>query len=214
MDTPLPRDGSRTGGRSVTARSLLHWFGILSLVVAAGVAGYLGWLLWGTGLETQRAQNQLFQNFRHLIDTQKPPPPGHVALPGSAYAELVIPSINIDFMVVQGTDYADLKKGPGHYADTANPWDRTGRVGIAGHRTTYLHPFYSLDKVNVGDPITLRTQYGTFQYKVDRVFVVPAAGSGVVLQQSQSPTLVLTTCNPRFSATQRLIVTADRTSGP
>jgi LPXTG-site transpeptidase (sortase) family protein len=64
--------------------------------------------------------------------------------------------------------------------------------------------------MQVGDPITLRTEYGTFDYRVTQVFVVPEAGSGSVLQQTKQPTLVLTTCNPRYSSSERLIVTADR----
>jgi LPXTG-site transpeptidase (sortase) family protein len=64
--------------------------------------------------------------------------------------------------------------------------------------------------MQVGDPITLRTEYGTFDYRVTRVYVIPEAGSGVVLTQTPTPTLVLTTCNPRYSSSQRLIVTADR----
>jgi LPXTG-site transpeptidase (sortase) family protein len=64
--------------------------------------------------------------------------------------------------------------------------------------------------MQVGDPITLRTEYGTFDYRVTRVFVIPEPGSGFVLTQTQNPTLVLTTCNPRYSSTERLIVTADR----
>ena len=58
----------------------------------------------------------------------------------------MIPSIDLDVVVVQGTDYESLKKGPGHYLDTADPWEDTGRVGIAGHRTTYLAPFFDLDR--------------------------------------------------------------------
>jgi sortase A len=113
-------------------------------------------------------------------------------------------------IVVQGTDEESLKKGPGHYPDTADPWDATGRVGIAGHRTTYLAPFYSLDSMRGGDPITIRTEYGTFEYVVTRVDVISEAGSGIVLTQTEDPTLVLTTCNPRYSSSQRLIVYADR----
>jgi sortase A len=82
-------------------------------------------------------------------------------------------------------------------------------VGIAGHRTTYLHPFYDLDKMREGDPIILETEYGTFRYVVTRVFVTPPSNASV-LDQTKDPTLVLTTCNPRFSASQRLIVLADR----
>jgi LPXTG-site transpeptidase (sortase) family protein len=45
---------------------------------------------------------------------------------------------------------------------------------------------------------------------VTRVFAIPAAGSGRVLEQTEDPTLVLTTCHPMFSSTERLIVEADR----
>jgi sortase A len=183
-------------------------------LISTGVAGYLGWILFGTGIETHRAQTALSQDFRRLIDTKDPnQAPTTAPLPGSAYAELVIARIGLDMIVVEGTQTEDLKKGPGHYADTADPWDRTGRVGIAGHRTTYLAPFWNLQEMKMGDPITLRTEFGTFRYAVTRVYTVPTAGSGVVLSQTAKPTLVLTTCDPRFSATQRLIVTADRVDG-
>ncbi|MFN8232126.1 MAG: sortase [Actinomycetota bacterium] len=191
----------------------LHWFGMGCLLFAAGVAGYIAWLLWGTGLETKAAQADLERGFQAVVDTRTPeqaPPAGVVPLRGSAYAELVIPRIGLDMIVVQGTDTESLKKGPGHYPDTADPWDDTGRVGIAGHRTTYLAPFNHLDAMRVGDPITLRTEYGTFDYRVSEVFVIPSEGSGVVLSQTVEPTLVLTTCHPKYSSSQRLIVTADR----
>ena len=192
---------------------ILRWFGIACLMVAAGLGGYIGWLLWGTGLTTKAAQTELKHDFTQVIDTKDPaqaPPAGVEPLRASAYAELVIPRIDLDLIVVEGTDTESLKKGPGHYPDTADPWDPTGRVGIAGHRTTYLAPFYSLDAMHVGDTITLRTEYGTFDYHVARVYVIPEAGSGIVLTQTTEPTLVLTTCNPRYSSRERLIVIADR----
>ena len=192
---------------------ILRWFGIACLMVAAGLGGYIGWLLWGTGLTTKAAQSELRPGFTQIIDTKDPaqaPPAGVEPLRASAYAELIIPRIDLDLIVVQGTDTESLKKGPGHYPDTADPWDPTGRVGIAGHRTTYLAPFYSLDSLKVLDQITLRTEYGTFEYRVTAVSVIPEAGSGVVLTQTPNPTLVLTTCNPLYSSRERLIVTADR----
>ena len=63
--------------------------------------------------------------------------------------------------------------------------------------------------MQVGDTITLRTEYGTFDYRVTRVYVIPEPGSGIVLTQTKDPTLVLTTCNPRYSSRERLIVTAE-----
>jgi sortase A len=207
---PAPT-GRAAPSRRTGWRLILHWFGILCLMAAAGAAGYVAWSLWGTGLTTQRAQGELRHGWSSAVD-RKPPSqaPSKVAI-GSRYAELQIPSIGLDMMVVQGTGYEDLKMGPGHYPDTADPWEDAGRVGIAGHRTTYLHPFFDLDQVREGDRITLRTEYGTFTYRVDGdPFVVPEAGSGFVLDQTPRPTLVLTTCNPRYESYQRLIVTAVR----
>jgi LPXTG-site transpeptidase (sortase) family protein len=204
-------------------RKSLRAFGFGCLMVAAGLAGYVGWLLWGTGLETARAQDQLRQDLAPLVATPTPPRPHERYLPGQAYAAIVIPSIDIDFVVVQGPPNVPylsyqwtsaLKKGPTHYPDSADPWDGTGRVGIAGHRTTYLHPFLNLDRVRHGDTIELVTEHGTFTYQVDRTFVLPEAGSGVVLRQTKRPSLVLTTCNPKYSSRERLIVTASLVEAP
>ncbi len=213
-EATLPRARTAPRPRRPPSALILKWFGIACLMVASVLGGYIGWLLWGTGLTTSAYQQQAKPAFVKVVDskpTSQAPAPGAPApLRGSAYAELIIPRIDLDFIVVQGTDEESLKKGPGHYPETADPWDPTGRVGIAGHRTTYLAPFYSLDSMREGDPITLRTEYGTFDYVVTRVYVVPEPGSGVVLTQTPNPTLVLTTCNPRYSSSERLIVTADR----
>jgi sortase A len=204
-DAPSP-----TAPRGVW-RTIVHWFGMACLMVAAGFAGYIAWSLWGTGLHTAQAQEELRSEFRdELASTSDPSAePEQVPL-GDAYAQLEIPAIDLNFMVVQGTGYEDLKDGPGHYPDTADPWDDGGRVGIAGHRTTYQAPFFDLEDLQPGDSITLRTREGTFRYEVDRVFVVPSAGSGRVLVQTPRPSLVLTTCNPKYSSAERLIVTARR----
>lgn len=213
-EATLPRARPAPRPRRPLSALILRWFGIACLMVASVLGGYIGWLLWGTGLTTSAYQQEQKPAFVKLVDskpTSQAPAPGTAApLRGSAYAELIIPRIDLDFIVVQGTDEESLKKGPGHYPETADPWDPTGRVGIAGHRTTYLAPFYSLDSMREGDPITLRTEYGTFDYVVTRVYVIPEPGSGVVLTQTPNPTLVLTTCNPRYSSSERLIVTADR----
>ena len=182
--------------------------GVFCLMFASALGGYVGWLLWGTGLQTAHAQEQLRADFHP--DASPPVRVVVAPLPGQAYGELMIPSIGLDVIVVQGVDTNALKEGPGHYPGTANPWDTTGRVGIAGHRTTYLHPFYNLDSVKPGDSMTLRTAHGIYVYRVSKVFVIPSEGSGIVLTQTRKPSLVLTTCAPKFSASHRLIVTAER----
>jgi LPXTG-site transpeptidase (sortase) family protein len=208
-------------GTRSAIRATIRAIGFGCLMAASGLAGYTAWLLWGTGLETARAQDQLRTELGPLIE--HPTPPGQERyLPGEAYAALVIPSIDIDFIVVEGpmADYRSyewtttLKKGPAHYPDSADPWDGAGRVGIAGHRTTYQHPFLELERVRAGDMIELITKHGTYTYEVDRNYILPEAGSGAALEQTHRPTLVLTTCHPKYSSRERLIVTATLVEEP
>jgi sortase A len=180
--------------------------------LAAGfvVLAYVVWLLWGTGIYTSRAQGELRETLTTRIQD---PRSGELSrtriLPGEALAILQIPKIDMDVVVIEGTDIRDLKKGPGHYRDTAYPWQDEGKVAIAGHRTTYGAPFWSLDRLRRGDRITLATEFGDFDYEVTRTRdVVPTETT--ILQQTEEPTLVLTTCTPRFSAARRLIVFAER----
>lgn len=185
---------------------------MLFLAVALGAAGYLVWLFWGTGLITAHHQDQLRIEMQSVIDTRPAwagPTSQAVVVPGGAIGILVIPRIHLDMVVVQGVDTASLEKGPGHYPNTVYPWQDHGRVAIAGHRTTYLHPFWSLNEMRHGDPIEIQTEYGTFWYRVTRVFAT-SPGNVSVLGQTLRPSLALTTCTPRFSASQRLVVLADR----
>jgi sortase A len=175
------------------------------------VAAYYAWLLWGTGIGTARAQQQLrAEVVRRIrqVEGAAPPPVVHLR-EGQPMGIIKIPRIRLDMVVVEGTSVADLKKGPGHYIGSAYPWDDHGRVAISGHRTTYLHPFWSLDRLRTGDLIRLVTPYGTYDYRVTRSLEVLPQETWV-LRQTRRPTLVLTTCTPRFSASHRLVVFAAR----
>ncbi|MGI9080692.1 MAG: sortase domain-containing protein, partial [Thermoleophilaceae bacterium] len=72
-------------------------------------------------------------------------------LRGDAIGRITLPTQDRSYYVIEGTDTADLRKGPGHYSDTPLP-GRRGTVAIAGHRTTYLAPFRKVDKLKRGDP--------------------------------------------------------------
>jgi sortase A len=185
--------------------------GLVLIVLAVALGAYAWWRLWGTGFTTRAAQRDLRPAFEQQVATRAPEEaPARVAqVPGQAVAILKIPSIDVDLVVVEGTDTESLKKGPGHYEQTAYPWQGQGRVGIAGHRTTYGAPFWSLNELEPGDRIVLATEFGIFTYRVTGSRIV-APSDGSVLNATSRPTLVLTTCNPRFSAAERLVVFADR----
>jgi sortase A len=120
---------------------------------------------------------------------------------------LTIPRIGMtDDVIVQGVGTDQLRQGPGHYPGTPLP-GAPGNVAIAGHRTTYAAPFYNLNELQAGDPITIQTVGGTFHYAVTQSMTVAPTDNAVLDSTSQSE-VTLTTCNPRYSATQRLVVVA------
>jgi sortase A len=131
---------------------------------------------------------------------------------GHPLGRIVIPDIGAKFVFVQGTASPDLRKGPGHYADTALP-GLTGTVGIAGHRTTYLAPFRNIDDLDPGDRIELRMTYGTFGYTVANTRIVSPRDVSV-LRHRGGDWLVLTACHPLYSAAKRIVVSARLTSAP
>src|SRR3954469_2884999 len=91
---------------------------------------------------------------------------------GHPFGRIVLPTLGRHYVVVQGTDTASLRKGPGHYPKTNVP-GQGGTIAIAGHRTTYLAPFRTVNKLKPGQVIDLEMPYGRFVYSVERVQVVP-----------------------------------------
>lgn len=125
---------------------------------------------------------------------------------GEGIGRILIPGIEVDTVVVQGTDTATLRKGPGHYPETAFPGE--GRtIGIAGHRTTYLAPFRHIDGIEDGDEVVLEMPYGTFTYEVEKHEIVDPYQTDVVDDVGYER-LVLTACHPLYSAAQRWVVFA------
>jgi sortase A len=126
--------------------------------------------------------------------------------PGDAVGRIVIPRIGVSFEVVQGTDEGSLEKGPGHYPATALP-GLGETVAVAGHRTTYLAPFRHIDALRPGDPIVLSMPYGRFTYVVQYHRIVAPTALWVTRNVGYDR-LVLSACNPLYSAAQRIIVFA------
>ena len=171
---------------------------------------FVAYQLWGTGFSESRSQDRLKEEF----EAAPAPPPGEAPAPppeGEAVAIIKIPKIGVEKAVVEGVGVADLKKGPGHYPGTPMPGQK-GNASIAGHRTTYGAPFYRLDEMAAGDPILVTTREGDFRYEVTELKVVTPRQTEVLAETADSR-LTLTTCNPRFSAKERLIVVASLT-GP
>jgi sortase A len=197
--------------------------GLGRTLIALGVLVllFVAYQLWGTGIHEARAQHDLRRQFERSTTTTVDVQPGDTIPPttappatptGSAIAIIRIPRIGVDKAVVEGVGVPDLKKGPGHYPGTPLP-GQVGNASIAGHRTTYGAPFYRLNELEPGDPILITTREGSFRYRVDATTVVKPT-QVEVLAPSKDARLTLTTCNPRFSARQRLVVTATLVTDP
>jgi sortase A len=125
---------------------------------------------------------------------------------GDAIGRIRIPRIGASFVVVYGTGTEDLKKGPGLYPETSFP-GIPGTTAIAGHRTTYLAPFRHIDELGEGDRIVLEMPYARFTYSVERHLIVDPTDTWVI-HRVDHDRLVLSACNPLYSAAQRIIVFA------
>ena len=145
----------------------------------------------------------------------------HVPL-GSGLAVLRIPKFGSDYdkVIVQGVGTEDLKRGPGHYPGSAFPGD-VGNFVVSGHRTTYGAPFNRIDELRAGDPIVVQTATNWYVYRVTASEIVQPTATDVVSpvphhvgEKATTALMTLTTCNPKYSAAQRLIVyaTLDATS--
>lgn len=223
--SPRPR---RSG-----AGRIVHVIGIVGRVfVGAGLLllFYTAYLLWGTGVYTSQEQEAATRAVTSdplvadddIVDGKIPParPEQPLAL-GSPLWTIKIPKIGLQTVVVQGVGREELKKGPGHFPScseigatndcvqqAAYPGEE-GNVAISGHRTTYGAPFFNVQQLEQGDVIDIESGPARYRYRVrEQSIVDPVSGFAVVEQHGRAE-LTLTTCHPRFSAAQRLIIQAD-----
>lgn len=126
---------------------------------------------------------------------------------GEPLLRLEIPAIGRDDIVVPGVTVSDLKSGPGHYPDTPLP-GQLGNAAIAGHRTTYGAPFFDVDQLEPGDEIITTLLNGDrFVYEVTSTEVVSASDYWVVTTRNPDiAELTLTSCHPKYSARDRIVV--------
>ncbi|MBA2425082.1 MAG: class D sortase [Actinobacteria bacterium] len=125
---------------------------------------------------------------------------------GDPIGRLTVPRLNLEIMVVFGTDRETLKKGPGLHPSTGFPGQRF-LTYVAGHRTTYGAPFSDIDNLRPGDEITFEVPYGTYRYEVVGHRIVRDDQIEVLKGRGREE-LALQACWPRFFATHRYIAYA------
>jgi sortase A len=206
------------------------------IVTGMLMLGFVGYQLWGTGLETARAQRDLAAQFDDVLAGREPsvvttapttsaapatdpdPTTAPTTVPtveidpielGDPIARIEMPALGTDHIVVAGVGVPELQLGPGHFPDTPLP-GQLGNAAIAGHRTTYGQPFHDVDRLVVGDDIVVTTSAGVFVYEVtDTLIVDPSAYHVVSTTDPTTAMLTLTSCHPKWSAAQRIVIHAE-----
>jgi sortase A len=189
-------------------------------LITAGVVILLfcAYELWFTGFYTARAQHDLRGELSREGASAPPGAPEIVQVKlGHGIAILRIPRLgkNYNKVIVEGVGRDDLKKGPGHLPKTALP-GKIGNFVVSGHRTTYGEPFNRLDAVKPGDAIIIETRTTWYTYRETKEQIVKPTDVWVTDpvpgKPGVAPTtaiLTFTTCNPKYSARQRLVLFAE-----
>lgn len=184
------------------------------------LALFVAYQLWFTNVLQSRHQRALEDAIAHVAPsvshnvslTSLPVGPA-TPLPaqtqpriGAWLGEIEIPIIHLRQAIVQGVGENQLSEGPGHYPSTPGLGE-AGNVAIAGHRTTWGHPFRYLNELQRGDPIIIVTPRARLLYRVSSYSTV-SPNDVAVLGATSRATLTLTTCTPPYSAASRLVLRA------
>lgn len=206
-------------------RRILRATGWTFIGTGGFVLYFLVYQLVGTSVVAGKDQADLRRNLEQQWSTgsgaqvaaaQRRSAPTPRVAKGQGFALMRIPKIKVERVLVEGVDREDLRKGPGHVPSTVLP-GQPGTFGVSGHRTTYGAPFYRLDELSKGDEIFVETRAAVFVYAVTSTKIVLPTDVWV-LDDIPGPggrpksTITLTTCTPRYSARQRLIVFGDLVS--
>ncbi|MCW2682922.1 MAG: Sortase [Blastococcus sp.] len=204
--------------------------GVGELLVTAGMVLllFVAYEVYVTDFLTSQRQDELSTELRQQWEAEPAPGPGSITQVelGDAFGVLRIPRLGEDYtrVILEGTDEEQLSQGPGHYVDSAMPGEE-GNLSLAGHRVGKGSPFLELDAMRAGDPIVVETADTWFVYRVladgdpsgipgmhvvspSAVEVIAPTPNAAATAGPSGAYLTLTTCHPRYSARQRLVVHA------
>ncbi|WP_328311797.1 class E sortase [Streptomyces sp. NBC_00442] len=216
----------------MSVRIVVRSFSELCITAGTVIVLFVVYLLYWTGVKADHAASDQMSSLQRQWAAQSPPPrpaasPQSTAPAGSegppapaAYAEgrsfavMYIPRLGKDWHepVLEGTAVKDLQKGLGHYANTA-PLGQQGNFSVAGHRRTYGDPFKDFPELRPGDAVVLRDDSTWYTYRIDNkpYRTVPSDVGVIDAVPAKSPFrspgryLTLTTCDPEWGSSHRLI---------
>ncbi|MET8448875.1 class E sortase [Streptomyces sp. NPDC005209] len=201
----------------------------LCITVGTLIVLFVVYVLFWTGVQADSVMNdqidQLQQQWAqgrvgHTVGgpgasaAPKEPAPYHY---GKPFAIMYIPRLGFTWNkpVLEGTGTDVLKKGLAHYARTARLGQR-GNFAIAGHRRTYGDPFKDFPRLRPGDAVVLTDGTTWFTYRIDKGPYKTVPSDVEVIDPVPRKSgytrpgryLTLTTCDPEWGHSHRLIVWA------
>jgi len=206
---------------------VIHRIGTFVILVGLGLLAWTGTVyFWKdpfttayTAFEQRRLESSLERRFDEWSGGRRPgKQPKRVDLrqdarayrlstaSGEAIARLEIPRLDLDVVVVNGTDAGTLRRGPGRHLDSKMPGEGQ-LVYVAGHRTTFGAPFSDIDELRPGDRVVLELPYASIEYRVTEDRIVDQYELSVLESRGREE-LVLQACHPRFFASERYLVYA------
>lgn len=112
---------------------------------------------------------------------------------GSKYADLSIPSIDVNLPIYYGDSLEILKYGIGHYIASYFPGEG-GSILYMGHNNAGV--LRRLPELKEGQSITVTTSYGTYEYIVTHSKIIKDTDMDEVPIQREKEMLMIYTCYP------------------
>ncbi|MGW1883447.1 class E sortase [Streptomyces sp. NPDC001970] len=211
-------------------RLIVRTFSELCITVGTVIVLFVVYVLFWTGVKAADAADgqidSLQEEWVRLPVESPAPAAGEPAPPapsakeyvnGKPFAVMYIPRFGAgwDWPVLEGTSTGTLKKGLGHYAPTARLGE-TGNFSVAGHRRTYGDPFKDFPELRPGDAVILNDGTTWFTYRIEQRPYRTVPGDVAVIDPVPGRSgfdgpgryLTLTTCDPEWGSSHRLIVWA------
>jgi sortase A len=197
----------------------------LCITVGSVIVLFVVYVLFWTGVRADGVMDDQIDLLRKEWSKPRPPTGGSPADPpepatyaeGRPFAIMYIPRLGFTWNkpVLEGTATGTLKKGLGHYAETAR-LGQEGNFAVAGHRRTYGDPFKDFPELRRGDAVVLTDGTTWFTYRIDKgpyktvpsdiEVIDPVPRTSGYTRSGRY--LTLTTCEPEWGHSHRLIVWA------
>ncbi|MGW6061155.1 class E sortase [Streptomyces sp. NPDC055189] len=211
-------------------RVLVRTFSELCITVGTLIVLFVVYVLFWTGVKADNAMDSQIDTLQdqwaqgsvpartdgESSEASSPKKPAPYE-DGKPFAVMYIPRFGFTWNkpVLEGTGTDILKKGLGHYGDTAQLGQR-GNFSVAGHRRTYGDPFKDFPKLRPNDPVILTDGTTWFTYRIDKKPYKTLPGDTGVIDAVPRKSgfdgpgryLTLTTCEPEWGHSHRLIVWA------